>query len=588
MQGPSEGYTAEEYQYEIENRMRNLLWAVSGDYELDVELDVRSFQRSKYISLYDAVKQGAFARFFSRDELGMYLVKKLYLGAEESSLASLAQMCVDQAVVERVISERKGVASLRRRAFEDILERDFSALSKPGNRTGRLKIAMLQEGIDGTYTAEKRIREQAEELFSVRHAEQTMDVIQKIDAFYNRLADPDFEARHGGLEQVLAVSAEDLKQFDWQDFLDETAAESALEEMMRQADSSLLPEDESGRKARAGRILVTEEAAQKMHSYIELHFGTSYMDELEQKRLNRRLCRGVHADCKLYFTDGIIHNYVRENNTYVMAKRTWEMNQRFYRQNQRVARQNIRELGDILKRSLQARKEEDRYLASCGTILPARLWKVGRSEDARLFVKEIRQNNGDFAVDVLMDASGSQRSRQHLVALQGYILSAALSAAGIPHRVLGFCTFWDHTVLRRFREYDEGREADWRLMEFTSSSNNRDGLALRASADGLFDRPEENKVLIVLSDGRPNDLVVNRPHVRNPSVYTGEYAVKDTAAEVRRLRSQGIAVLGVFAGEEPDLQAERRIFGKDFAYIRDISSFAHVVGRYLKKQVDEQ
>ena len=48
-------------------------------------------------------------------------------------------------------------------------------------------------------------------------------------------------------------------------------------------------------------------------------------------------------------------------------------------------------------------------------------------------------------------------------------------------------------------------------MEFTSSSNNRDGLALRASADGLFDRPEENKVLIVLSDGRPNDLVVNRP-----------------------------------------------------------------------------
>ena len=588
MQGPSEGYTAEEYQYEIENRMRNLLWAVSGDYELDVELDVRSFQRSKYISLYDAVKQGAFARFFSRDELGMYLVKKLYLGAEESSLASLAQMCVDQAVVERVISERKGVASLRRRAFEDILERDFPALSKPGNLTGRLKIAMLQEGIDGTYTAEKRIREQAEELFSVRHAEQTMDVIQKIDAFYNRLADPDFEARHGGLEQVLAVSAEDLKQFDWQDFLDETAAESALEEMMRQADSSLLPEDESGRKARAGRILVTEEAAQKMHSYIELHFGTSYMDELEQKRLNRRLCRGVHADCKLYFTDGIIHNYVRENNTYVMAKRTWEMNQRFYRQNQRVARQNIRELGDILKRSLQARKEEDRYLASCGTILPARLWKVGRSEDARLFVKEIRQNNGDFAVDVLMDASGSQRSRQHLVALQGYILSAALSAAGIPHRVLGFCTFWDHTVLRRFREYDEGREADWRLMEFTSSSNNRDGLALRASADGLFDRPEENKVLIVLSDGRPNDLVVNRPHVRNPCVYTGEYAVKDTAAEVRRLRSQGIAVLGVFAGEEPDLQAERRIFGKDFAYIRDISSFAHVVGRYLKKQVDEQ
>ena len=172
--------------------------------------------------------------------------------------------------------------------------------------------------------------------------------------------------------------------------------------------------------------------------------------------------------------------------------------------------------------------------------------------------------------------------------LQGYILSAALSRAGIPHRVLGFCTFWSYTVLRRFREYDEDREADWRLMEFTSSSNNRDGLAIRAAADSLLERPEENKVLIVLSDGRPNDLVVNRPNVKNPAVYTGEYAVKDTAAEVRRLRSQGIAVLGVFAGEEQDLPAERRIFGKDFAYIRDLSTFAHVVGRYLKKQVDDR
>ena len=95
-------------------------------------------------------------------------------------------------------------------------------------------------------------------------------------------------------------------------------------------------------------------------------------------------------------------------------------------------------------------------------------------------------------------------------------------------------------------------------------------------------------MLIVLSDGRPNDLVVNRPNAKNPAVYTGDYAVKDTASEVRRLRSQGISVLGVFAGEEQDLQAERKIFGKDFAYIRELSTFAHVVGRYLRKQLDEQ
>ena len=90
MQETELNYAAEEYRYELEHRMKNLLWTVSGDYELDVQLDLESFRRSRYISLYDAVKQGAFARYFSKDDLGMYLVKKLYLGAEEAPLMMLA------------------------------------------------------------------------------------------------------------------------------------------------------------------------------------------------------------------------------------------------------------------------------------------------------------------------------------------------------------------------------------------------------------------------------------------------------------------------------------------------------------------
>ena len=57
---------------------------------------------------------------------------------------------------------------------------------------------------------------------------------------------------------------------------------------------------------------------------------------------------------------------------------------------------------------------------------------------------------------------------------------------------------------------------------------------------------------------------------------------------MRRLRSQGVCVLGVFAGEEKDLAAEKKIFGKDFAYIRKISGFSPVVGRYLMKQLEKE
>src|SRR5699024_5512376 len=101
------------------------------------------------------------------------------------------------------------------------------------------------------------------------------------------------------------------------------------------------------------------------YSYIELNYGRSYLDEKEQQRLNRRICRGVHADCKLYFTDGILNNYVKENSSYVIANRVLEANRRFYRQNQRVARHNIDALGNILKRSLQARSEDERTEAAC-------------------------------------------------------------------------------------------------------------------------------------------------------------------------------------------------------------------------------
>ena len=130
------------------------------------------------------------------------------------------------------------------------------------------------------------------------------------------------------------------------------------------------------------------------------------------------------------------------------------------------------------------------------------------------------------------------------------------------------------------------------VLRYFAAGWNRDGLVMRI-ADDFLDRakgPADRHLLIFLTDAGPNDSFRIRPSSENPfgHDYGDETAVRDTASEVRRLRSQGISVLGVFAGEEQDLQAERKIFGKDFAYIRELSTFAHVVGRYLRKQLDEQ
>lgn len=577
---------------EVENRIRNLMWTVSGDYELDTRLDVSSFYKSKYISIYDAIKQGAFSRYYKKDDFALYLVKKVYLGAEEAPLVQLGQLCVDMACHIRISKERPGVPDIRKRAFEAVLDQEFEQMMH--TYTGKVKAALMREALTGSLPADSRIRRPLDMLKALEKAQDTKELIAAVDKLYNLMIDPTFEKRIGGLNRVLAVSMGELSEFDWKDFLEEESQEEILKRYQRQLTDSLTEWEEldarrEGEHRRGGNgvICLDQEAVSKMYSYIEWNYGRSYLSPIEQERLNRKLCTGAHADCTLYFTDGILSGMVRVNSQSEYAHKTREINRRVFLQNQRVAKRNIEILTDILKRALTVREEKERIYGSFGRIVPNRLWNVGRTENDQLFVREFCNYNTDFAVEVLIDGSGSQRSRQSQVALQAYMISEALTNVGIPHRVMSFCTFWDYTVMRRFRDYHEGREANSRIFEFYGSSNNRDGLAVRAAAYGLRQRQEERKILIVLSDGRPNDIIVNRPGSRNPKPYYGDYAVKDTAFEVRSLRNAGVAVLGVFAGEEQDLQAERKIFGKDFAYIRDIRNFSNVVGRYLKKQLEE-
>ncbi len=575
--------------FEIENRMKNLLWTVSGDYTLDAKLNVEAFMHSKYSALYDAIKQGAMAKYFSMDEYSMYLVKKLYYGADEVGLMKVSGLCIDMACSEKISTERQGVRNIRKRAYEEILEKDFAGMQADG-KLGKLRFSMIRREMDPSYRTESRLKEALLELQSLKNTNDTMDIIRVTDWIYNTYVDEDFEKRHGDLEKILSVTLEELQEFDWKDFLSEEVYENMLEQMKNQVAENmteLSEENKEKKRSGAGRIILNDKALEKMHSYIEWNYGKSYLTELEQKQINRQLCYGAHKGCTIYMTEGILKNPVAVNNTYVLVQRSRELNLNTYRQNANVTRRNIEILEATLTRALRARSEKEYVPAQYGVLRPERLWKVGRTKEYQVFDKETKKQNEEFVVELLIDASGSQQKRQNYVALQSFVVSNALSRVGIPHRAMSFCTFWDYTILHRFRDYEDGEDKDWNLFEFRGSSNNRDGLAVRMAAESLMKREEPNKVLIILSDGRPNDQNVNRPNAPDAPLYTGEYAIKDTAMEVRRARSLGIAVLGVFMGEEQDLSAERKIFGKDFAYIKNISNFSNVVGRYLKKQLEE-
>lgn len=585
----------DEYRLELENRIRNLLWTVSGDYQLDMKPDVSLFLRSKAIALYDGIKQGALARYYDKDMLGLYLVKKIFLQAGENELTFVAQLCIEEAIGDKICEERPGIRDMQRQCMENILEQEFDILPDLRDIPGRLKVAVLRRRLNnGEWHVEKKLQPFMELIERAGNSTDTLELIRVIDELYNRLMDPDFESMHGTLEQVLAVTMEDLTEYSWEDFLSEEMYEEVLESYAEQLtnsvsgleNSAVTEEMEEKRQKKRSVKVVTPEMLEKAYTYVELNYGKSYLSEAEEKKINYQMCRGIHSDCSLYFTEGILKNPVKSNYQYEYAKRLRNKNIWLYHDKHRIVKHNITVLTETLRKSLVLRSETQTVLSDRGMIVPSRLWRIGRTNDAKLFQQELKGEISDFVVDVLIDASGSQMKRQGDVALQAYIISEALSNVDIPHRVMSFCTFWDYTIMHRFRRYDDPRSENDNIFNYVTSSNNRDGLAIRTAGYDLLQREEEKKIMIILSDGRPYDVIINRPNAKNPEPYQGKAAIADTATEVRRLRNLDVSVLGVFAGEEKDLATEKKIFGKDFAYIRDIANFSKIVGRYLTKQLE--
>ena len=57
----------------MENRLQNLLWTVSEDYNCDVKINPADLQKSAEIAFYNMVLQGAFQKYFDADFFETYI-----------------------------------------------------------------------------------------------------------------------------------------------------------------------------------------------------------------------------------------------------------------------------------------------------------------------------------------------------------------------------------------------------------------------------------------------------------------------------------------------------------------------------------
>lgn len=579
--------------YEFENRANNLSWTIAGDYNESIDISEKDYS-SKEIGLYFAIIAGARRKYVDWDIVKKYLTNRIRKGYNKDIILGLIQVILNTIVEEKAIKDRPGIEDIRRNAYKDIVSR-FTKIHND-NIMDKIKYAFVLYSMDKHPALDSMTRRIVNDIRNIDTKQDIMEVLKELDVIYLTYFEYILNEEESSLIDENNLKNVEVDFDTFADFMYEELysdeEENIIESDIDSISSSMLVEgvgdfDDSKSSNLADRVIyVDEDTANKIYSKIEHYYGKTYLSKGEIKKIETQNCRSVHEGCRIHFTDGVLRSEC--NNVFQLkyVTRQKENNLGKFREHARMYRQQIKRLKESLSRILIEENAKTRVYSDCGTILANRAWRVGRSNNNKIFYKDIENEKGKYVIDILLDASGSQSRNQGNVAIQAYIIANALTEVGIPNRVMGFSSFLDYTILKRFKDYDDSIKNSENIFEYFCAGNNRDGLAIKSICSGLINRYEENKILIVLSDGRPNDIKIGKSSertLRGEKAYRGIVGLRDTANEVRKARKQNILVLGVFTGKESELEAERLIYGNDFIYSRDITRFSDVVSMYLKK-----
>ena len=152
----------------------------------------------------------------------------------------------------------------------------------------------------------------------------------------------------------------------------------------------------------------------------------------------------------------------------------------------------------------------------------------------KIFTKEVRESTGNITVDILLDASASQIHRMDTVSAQGYILAKSLDNCNVPVRVWGYSSMSGYTVMNLYRDYNE-KSKNNEIFRFFTTGANRDGLALNALLARMKSNTASHRLIIWLTDVKPNDMLEIRGKSKN---YSADIAINDMTESVHRASMQ--------------------------------------------------
>ena len=166
--------------------------------------------------------------------------------------------------------------------------------------------------------------------------------------------------------------------------------------------------------------------------------------------------------------------------------------------------------------------------------------------DQKVFRKTIKGKVKKGRIEVLIDLSGSMSGSKMTNAIAAaYMLASACQKCKVPISVMGHCDL-GRVHLFHYLEYENSMKLDAKdkILAAECDGCNRDGLAIFHALTDLVrhGKKDEQKILIVISDGAPNG---------NVGYYCGEYARDDIQHIESVFEKQfGVKMIGVGIGND--------------------------------------
>lgn len=199
-------------------------------------------------------------------------------------------------------------------------------------------------------------------------------------------------------------------------------------------------------------------------------------------------------------------------------------------------------------------------------------WQTDRSQQEQQNLYKRRSViDRDIACLVLADLSmstdaGLNSDQRVIDVIRDSILvfAEALSSAGDPFAIYGFSSIKNKQVrfnlIKNFAEvYSD--QARGRILAMTPGFYTRMGAAIRQASQVLDQQKHQQRLLLIISDGKPNDI----------DHYEGRYGIEDTRQAILEAKRMGLKPFCITIDEEGSDYLPYLFGDQGFAVIRDIA-----------------